>query len=111
MNAALDAVDRVLKRGGDADDVLREVLATLNEHGLEWASIAFVEEGKLRPGPSVGGPPPPEPERRPIEFNGARVAELQTAPGGDAALLDRVAVLISPYCLVGWDTGGEAWTP
>ena len=22
-----------------------------------------------------------------------------------------VALLISPYCLVGWDTGGEAWTP
>ena len=29
----------------------------------------------------------------------------------DTALLERVAVLISPYCLVGWDTGGEAWSP
>ena len=19
--------------------------------------------------------------------------------------------LLAPYCLVGWDTGGEAWTP
>jgi putative methionine-R-sulfoxide reductase with GAF domain len=29
----------------------------------------------------------------------------------DRAFLERVAQLISPHCLVGWDTGGEAWTP
>ena len=27
------------------------------------------------------------------------------------AFLERVAVLISPYCLVGWDTGGVPWDP
>ena len=31
--------------------------------------------------------------------------------GADRALLERVAVLVSPYALVGWDTGGEEWTP
>jgi L-methionine (R)-S-oxide reductase len=29
----------------------------------------------------------------------------------DRAFLERVALLVSPYCLVGWDTGGERWTP
>ena len=29
----------------------------------------------------------------------------------DATMLERVAVLISPHSLVGWDTGGEAWDP
>ncbi len=26
---------------------------------------------------------------------------------GDRDFLERVAELLSPYCLVGWDTGGE----
>ena len=29
----------------------------------------------------------------------------------DRTFLERVAALISPYCLVGWDTGGEEWAP
>jgi L-methionine (R)-S-oxide reductase len=29
----------------------------------------------------------------------------------DRSFLERVATLISPYCLVGWDTGGEPWRP
>ena len=29
----------------------------------------------------------------------------------DRRFLERVALLISPHCLVGWDTRGEAWTP
>ena len=28
----------------------------------------------------------------------------------ERALLERVAFLVSPYALVGWDTGGEAWS-
>ena len=30
---------------------------------------------------------------------------------GKSTLLRVVADLLSPYCLVGWDTGGEAWSP
>ena len=47
-------------------------------------------------------------------FQGASVAELVVASDPDAAeqaFLERVAVLISPYCLVGWDTGGEVREP
>ena len=28
----------------------------------------------------------------------------------ERAFLERVALLISPYCLVGWDTGGVPWS-
>lgn len=108
---ALEAVDRILNRGGDADDVLRGVLAVLRERAsVDWAGIAFVEEGRLELGPSVGGEPPAAWDRREIAFRGRPVAELRSA-GGDAAVLDRVALVISPFCLVGWDTGGRSWEP
>jgi putative methionine-R-sulfoxide reductase with GAF domain len=29
----------------------------------------------------------------------------------DKSFLERVALLVSPHCLVGWDTGGVAWAP
>ena len=54
----------------------------------------------------------------PIRYEGMVVAEIDIdsdAQGAfgedDRHLLERVARLISPYCLVGWDTGGEAWEP
>jgi GAF domain-containing protein len=54
----------------------------------------------------------------PISYDGIVVAEIDidsdvpSAFGDDdRAMLERVADLISPHCLVGWDTGGEAWEP
>jgi hypothetical protein len=108
---ALEAIDRILNRGGDADDVLRQVLAVL--HRLySFAAISFVERGELVAGPSVGKAVE-EAEARPIIFNGLEVARLEVASPGpeDQAFLDRMAILISPYCLVGWDTAGEGWEP
>jgi hypothetical protein len=50
-----------------------------------------------------------------VSYEGRVVADLGIVMEGlsaeDQALLERVAILISPYCLVGWDTGGEAWSP
>jgi hypothetical protein len=109
---ALDAVDRILNRGGDADDVLRAVVATLVERGgCTWAGILFAEEGELVLGPQAGEPKPDEREQIPVVYRGARVAELVADGCGDRAFLDRVAVLISAHCLVGWDTGGVPWEP
>ncbi len=113
FRGALEAVDRILNRGGDADDVLGAVVDVLRERvSYEWVGIALVEEGKLELGPSAGtlrG----EPARLPVSFQGSKVAELRVAPGqtGDEeqAFLERVATLISAYCLVGWDTGGVPW--
>jgi len=52
---ALEAVDRILTRGGDADDILREVVAALHEHaGYGWAGIFFLEDGELALGPQAG---------------------------------------------------------
>jgi hypothetical protein len=109
LDTALEAVGGVLDRGGDPDDVLRGVVNVL--HRLyPYAAIAFVEEGELAPGPSSGAPG--EPLRRvDVIFRGVKVAELHVAGAAadDAAFLERVTDLISPHCLVGWDTGGVEW--
>ena len=58
---ALEALDRILNRGGEADDVLREVVGVLaREPGIAWAGILFREEGRLVLGPEAeiaSGPP------------------------------------------------------
>ena len=47
----------------------------------------------------------------PVVYEGDRVAELVADGCDDRAFLERVALLISAYCLVGWDTGGVPWDP
>ena len=114
-DGALEAIDRILNRGGDADEVLRQVIAVL--HGLDdysWVGISFVEEGELVLGPAQGERTA-EPTAIPISYENNVVAELGVVAGEvdseGRTFLERVALLISPYCLVGWDTGGEAWSP
>jgi hypothetical protein len=91
-NGALEAVDRIVNRGGEADEVLRETLAVL---------------GQLYPSVAIRLPDEPEhehgTERYPIEFDGTKVAELEVAATSpdDAAFLNRVATLISAHCR-GW---------
>jgi hypothetical protein len=95
-SGVLEAVDRILNRGGDPDEVLRQVVDTL--HGLyPYVAIAFAEEGELAVGLEVGHAPA-EPDAFPISFQGAQVAELRV--GGTAvepALLERVATIVSAY--------------
>ncbi len=106
----LEAIDRILNRGGDADDVLRAVLDVFGSR-FSYVAIAFVEDGELVVGPEQGHPQ--ETRSFPIEFQGSNVAELRVAGAepGDDAFLNRVGLLISPHCLVGWDTGGKEWRP
>jgi putative methionine-R-sulfoxide reductase with GAF domain len=157
---ALEAIDRILNRGGDADDVLRAVVSVLHdrfEH-YSWIGIYLVEGDELVLGPWQG-PEATEhvripvgqgicgaaaasgeteivddvntdprylacfPSTRseivvPISYEGRVVGEIDIDSDRPAAFgtedrtfLERVAVLISPHCLVGWDTGGEAWAP
>jgi putative methionine-R-sulfoxide reductase with GAF domain len=113
--AVLGAVERILGRGGDADDVLREVVdALLAEGEFDWVGISFFEQGAFVLGPS-SGKSAGERARLPISYDGNVVAELgvdaSDLSAEDRALLERVAELLAPYCLVGWDTGGEAWRP
>jgi L-methionine (R)-S-oxide reductase len=157
-SGALEAVDRVVNRESDADEVLRQTVRILHdrfEH-YSWVGIYLVEEGDLVLGPWKG-PQATEhvcipvgqgvcgaaaasgrtevvddvnaddrylacfPSTRseivvPIHYEGKVVGEIDidsdsAAAFGDddRALLERVAVLISPHALVGWDTGGDAW--
>jgi len=113
-SGALEAIDRILNRGGDADDILRQVVAALHEEaGYAWAGIYFLEGGELALGPQAGTPDASRRTSFPVTWQGDRVAELvvDDAPEEDRMLLERVAVLVSGHCLVGWDTGGESWEP
>ncbi len=157
---ALEAVDRIVNGGGDADDVLRGVVELLHDRfpHYSWLGIYLVEGDDLVLGP-WRGPEATEhvripvgqgicgaaaatgrtevvddvnadprylacfPSTRseivvPIAFQGSVVGEIDIDSDEPAAFsdedrifLERVALLISPHCLVGWDTRGEAWNP
>ncbi len=113
-SVALEAIDRILNRGGDADDILRQVVATLHERaGYAWSGIFFLEDGKLTLGPQAGTPDETRRTSVPVTWQGDRIAELavDAAPDEDRSFLERIALLVSGHCLVGWDTGGETWEP
>jgi hypothetical protein len=112
--AALEAVDRLINRGGDADDVLRGVVQALHGRvGYGFVEIAFVEGDKLEPGPTAGSSAGDGAYSVAIVFEERAVGELRVEPAPadpeERAFLERVATLASPYCLVGWDTGGVPW--
>ena len=118
LRAATEAADRILNVGGDADDVLREVVAAVQSRvpGYVWVGISFVDGGTLLLGPWAGEQRAADalpPVRVPIRFQGTKVAELGVAgpaPDDDEQVaLERLATLVSAHCLVGWDTGGSPW--
>jgi putative methionine-R-sulfoxide reductase with GAF domain len=156
--SALEAVDRIVNREAEADEVLRRVVELLHDRftHYSWVGIYLIEGGDLVLGPWKG-PQATEhvripigegicgaaaatgrteviedvnadarylacfPSTRseivvPIPYEGRVVGEIDIdsdtpAAFGEAdrAFLERVALLISPYCLVGWDTGGVPW--
>jgi L-methionine (R)-S-oxide reductase len=158
FRGALEAVERILNRGGDADDVLRQVVEVLHdrcEH-YSWVGIYLVEGDELVLGPWKG-PEATEHVRIPIgqgicgaaaasgrteivddvnadprylacfastrseivvpiTYEGRVVGEIDidsdepaAFTDADRAFLERVAKLISPHCLVAWDTKGVPW--
>lgn len=108
----LEAIDRLVNRGGDAGDVLRGVVeAVVRRGGYAWAGIFFVERDQLVPGPLAGEPQEERRVRFPISFRGNRVGELAVDGDADRELIERVALVISAYVLLGRDTGGQAREP
>jgi hypothetical protein len=97
-SGTLEAVDRILNRGGADDDVLREVVAVLQERLFAWVALVRAdgsvraEAGEAPDGPSL---------QAPVVWQGAPVGELRAAARqpaeGDRALLERVALVISAY--------------
>jgi hypothetical protein len=84
----------------------------LHEHLGRFVRISFVEGEELVAGPAAGDEA--STTAFPIVYDGARVADLEAGgepPPDELSVLERVALLLSPYALVGWDTGGEEWTP
>ena len=109
---ALEALDRVLNRGGEPDDVLRAAVSILAEEpSIVWAGITFTEDDNLVLGPAAGDPDEARRVRLPVVFQGSRVGELWVDGEAEHAFLERVAVLVSAHVLIGWDTRGERWEP
>lgn len=82
---ALEAIERILNRGGDAEDVVAAVLSVLRARG-GYASAAIVDAHGATP----------------IVFDGVAVGGLDVSPppqdDEERAFLERVATLVSPYC-------------
>jgi hypothetical protein len=94
----------------DADEQLRETVEELAARdGCVWAGIFFVEDENLVLGPEAGTPDPARRTAVPVVWRDTRVAELAVDCAIAQADLEAVAGRIADLCLVGWDTGGEAW--
>jgi L-methionine (R)-S-oxide reductase len=156
--SALEAIERIVNREGEADEVLRKSVQVLSDRfaHYSWVGIYLVEGDELALGPWQG-PQATEhtripigegicgaaaasgrtelvqdvsadgrylacfPSTRseivvPISFEGRVVGEIDIDSDEPAAFdeadwtfLERVATLISPHCLVAWDTGGVPW--
>jgi hypothetical protein len=106
---ALADVERLAAAGGDADEVLRAVVASIHAAGVPWFAVRFNEDGTLVDGPAAGTRPDVT-LTAPVTYNHERIGELEAA-GVDEAFVQRVAALLAEYVLLGWDTGGERWEP
>ena len=157
-DAAVQAIEAIAERGGEADDVLREVVDVLHDRfdHYSWVGIYLVEGDDLVLGPRRGpqatdhvripvgqgicGAAAASGETEivddvnaderylacfastrseivvPISFGGRVVGEIDIDSDAraaftaeDKAFLERVATVVAPYSLVGWDTGGIPW--
>src|SRR3954465_2000172 len=85
-------IEAIVARGGDADDILRDVVAALGAR-YRWAGIFFVEEADLVLGPASGTPDEARRTQVPVTYQGDRVAELAVddPPAGEPLFLPRRA--------------------
>ena len=99
-------VERIVDHGEEADEILRAAVALIAKRSDAFCGIRFLEDGSPVDGPSAGAFTAPGTVTS-IAYDGSPVAELvlgRALPESDA-----IAELLAPYCLVGWDTGGETW--
>jgi hypothetical protein len=85
---ALEAVDRILNRGGDPDDVLRAVLDALHARGIAFARIRLATGDDF----AIGSEEPATEAE--IAYAGERVGALAVA-AGDSLFVERLATLVS----------------
>ncbi len=97
----------------EADEILRQSVATIAKRFETFCGVRFVEDGGMIDGPSGGDYAEPQ-AVVPITYDDSSIAEIVLGTPleqDDRDAFDRIAKLLSPFCLVGWDTGGEAWNP
>jgi hypothetical protein len=112
VSAIVDEVDRILAERGDADDALRAVVHTIVDRGgAHWVGILFAEGEDFVLGPQAGEPDERKRLYIPVVYDGAQIGVLVADRARSVETLERVAELVSEHVLIGWDTGGEAWSP
>ena len=112
MSEIVDAVDRILAESRDADDALRAVVhAIVQRGGARWAGILFAEGDDFVLGPQAGESDEAKRLYVPVTYDGAQIGILVADGARSIRMLERVAELVSTYVLLGWDTGGQAWSP
>lgn len=96
---ALEAIERILNRGGDRQDVLHEVVFVLHKL-YDRVAVRCVQEDRLVVAAAAGNPAGTA-TTWPIEYEGAKVGEIEVAPATDedATFVRRVATIIAPYCV------------
>ena len=99
MSGLVDAVQAIVDRSEEADQILLGTIALLSEHYGGGVGLRFVEEGAFSDGPWAG-PTGDVVGQVPIRYDD----EARTT-------FERVAAIVGDYCLVGWDIGGEDWEP
>ena len=112
MNDLAEHVRRIVEEGDDADDILRAVVDALAASpGVSWAAIAFTEDGTLGVGPTSGRPDEASRVHVAVTYEGTAIGELWVDGDLPRDDLERIAELVAPYVLIGWDTRGEVWDP
>lgn len=93
----LEALERVLNRGGEPNEVLEEVVAVLGPL-YDRVAIRVIRDGELVDGPSSGNPLGTA-STWPVYLGDAKVGEIEVGPASDEddAFMRRVATLSSPY--------------
>lgn len=95
----LEAVDRIVERGGDSQDVLQAtVTAIVDRGGAKWAAVLFNDEGELIVGPHAGVAEPGDRRTAPVVRDEAHLGELSIDGLDDQPLIELVAALLAPYC-------------
>lgn len=90
QRGALEAVERIINRGGAGPEVVRAVLEALHARGVPYAAVRSTGGEEIAVGPVADA------SRAPIVTGATVVGSLELA-GGDDAFVHRVATLISPY--------------
>jgi hypothetical protein len=99
---ALEAVERILNRGGEAEAVLEAVVEALEVRGAS----AKISAGGRTPIVGAATASAPGGSASPITFEGATIGSFELAID-DERLAARVATLISPYVRA-WTSGSPA---